>query len=107
MTLKALRKKYCGKCVDISSLEERTWDIDKDNRELFGEYIVTTYYGDEDTFFICIELDENRCIKTISSLKCKRLVSDEATHVNYRGRRIDEYDYDYLDTNILCGLVKI
>ena len=87
MTLAELRKKYVGKKVSEDYSDSYTIPIELDSNP---EY---QYYAE-------VEIDDDRKITYISRMTGKRLVGDEATHVNFENIRIRANDYDLIDDEI-------
>lgn len=86
MTLAELRKKYVGKRVSDSYANEHAIHIDSE-------------LGDNE-YFAVVTIDDDRKITHISRMTGRRLVGDEATHVNYENIRISADDYDFIDYDI-------
>ncbi len=86
MTLAELRKKYVGKRVSDSYANQHSISIDSDT----GDY----------EYFVEVTIDDDRKITHISRMTGRRLVGDDATHVNYENVRINADDYDFVDYDI-------
>ena len=73
-------------------------DFDPKTKEVFMEFThLVSWSGEEYTYTITIIVDEESIVQKILPLKCERLSCDDAFGSNYRGKRIDEYDYYRLD----------
>ena len=87
MTLAELRKKYVGKRVSDLYINQRSIPIDLD--------------ADPDYQYVAeVTIDDDRKITRISRMTGRRLVGDDATHVNYENIRINADDYDLIEDKI-------
>ena len=100
MTLKELRKKYVGVLIPEDKLKDDSCELRTDDK---GKRLRISF-GDIYVYYATLRLDENNRILEISRMTCEELVSDEATHVNYKPRKVYADDYDILDTH-LRGLI--
>ena len=100
MTLQELRKKYIGKTLNVDDLDD---DISMYTDENGKHIHIRT--GDEYVYEAYADLDEGNKIIRISRMTCRRLVGDEATHVNYEPCRVNADDYDMLDMCLEFSIV--
>lgn len=97
--LKTLRKKYLKTKFRPSQLDSGVETFfNKHTGELEIEFShLVKWSGDEYNYTVVLCLDDNSVIQKISALKCERLCFDDATGSEYKGKRVDEYDYYRLD----------
>ena len=101
--IKSLRKKYLKKRIHIDRFPKDIMFFNKHTNELDLEFThLVSWSGEEYTYIVSIETDDDFIIQKILPLRCERLSCDDARGCTYRGKRTDEYDYYRLD----CVLSK-
>lgn len=104
--LKSLRKKYVGAQLDMEKVNK-----DYDARANVNEgtfelsFSVTDYYEmDEFYYELHALIDGKGSITKIEAPHCQKLQGDDALRSTYRGKRMDDLDYERIDEK-LQGLV--
>lgn len=106
--LKTLRKKYIGARLDIESVNrdyDAIMDLNAGTFELRFSYL-DQYEWEEYNYELHAEINKDVAFIKIVAPHCERLVGDDAMRSTYRGKRMDDLDYERIDRKLQELVVK-